>query len=848
MKKIIVGNISRRFKNYIVNILLAIFFGLFISISSSAEDYFNPALLAIDSASGEFTDLSLFEQGAQSPGVYRVDVFVNGVKKERRDILFVSDTKKLDKTGLMPNLTVEDLKRYGVRVELYPELMQNTESFHWNLISHSKYNFQFNNQELDLSFPQAVMNSTPRGYVSPEQWDQGITAFRLNYDFSGSNNFNKTGSNNSNYFLSLQPGLNIGPWRLRHYGSMSYSRSGYGDSKPEWHSVYGYAERSIVPWKSGLKIGDTYTDSSVFDGVAIRGASLASDNAMLPDSMRGYAPIVRGVANTNAQIIIRQNGFIIYQKDVTPGAFEISDLNASAGNGDLHVTIKESDGHERYMIVPFANLAVLQREGQLNYNLSAGKYRGDSDYNQKIVLQHSGAYGLPAGYTLYWGNQLAKPYKSSAIGLGSNLGDFGALSVDVTQARATLIDQPESKGHSWRFRYNKNMNQTGTNIAVAGYRYSTHSFYTLQETLDSYRTEMPVQSNERRKERFEVQLGQALGGRLGSISLGLLKENFWNTNRSRQSYQLGYGTSWKGISFNLNYSHNKNTNPDLINQKSLDDMISLNLSMPLTIGSTYVSYGLNNATQNGTTHSVNLSGSALDDNSLSWGIQSGYNDQNKQSSSSASLNWRAAYGELNLGLAAGQAGPRLSYGARGGMLLHQKGVTLGQLMGETVALVEAKGAAGVAVKNKLAVKTDWRGYAIVPEGAPYRSEPLHLDTEMLADNVEIELTTQTVVPTRGAIALAKYKTKIGRRVLMNIEQHDGQYVPFGAIVRLSGEDGNGSMVGDYGQVYLTGVADDGTLQVRWGNQANQSCVIDYQLPANASFNGITEFAARCKSI
>ncbi len=45
----------------------------------------------------------------------------------------------------------------------------------------------------------------------------------------------------------------------------------------------------------------------------------------LPDSLKGFAPVVRGIAKSNAQITIKQNGYAIYQTYVSPGAFEISD-------------------------------------------------------------------------------------------------------------------------------------------------------------------------------------------------------------------------------------------------------------------------------------------------------------------------------------------------------------------------------------------------------------------------------------------------------------------------------------------------------------------------------------------
>ena len=44
-----------------------------------------------------------------------------------------------------------------------------------------------------------------------------------------------------------------------------------------------------------MTLGDSSTDADVFEGVPFRGAMLASDDDMLPESLRGYAPVVRGL-------------------------------------------------------------------------------------------------------------------------------------------------------------------------------------------------------------------------------------------------------------------------------------------------------------------------------------------------------------------------------------------------------------------------------------------------------------------------------------------------------------------------------------------------------------------------
>lgn len=53
-----------------------------------------------------------------------------------------------------------------------------------------------------------------------------------------------------------------------------------------------------------LSAGKFYTDSQMFDSMAILGVGLASEDLMRPDSTLNWAPIIRGVAETNARITV----------------------------------------------------------------------------------------------------------------------------------------------------------------------------------------------------------------------------------------------------------------------------------------------------------------------------------------------------------------------------------------------------------------------------------------------------------------------------------------------------------------------------------------------------------------
>ena len=54
------------------------------------------------------------------------------------------------------------------------------------------------------------------------------------------------------------------------------------------------------------------------------------------------------------------------------------------------------------------------------------------------------------------------------------------------------------------------------------------------------------------------------------------------------------------------------------------------------------------------------------------------------------------------------------------------------------------------------------------------------------------------------------------------------------------------IVGDGGQVYLTGLADSGELRVKWGNGAEQQCQVNYSLDkAPPENSGIQIISERC---
>ncbi|ELE9013685.1 fimbrial biogenesis outer membrane usher protein [Enterobacter cloacae] len=832
---------------------LAMFIALAFGGSSTslyASVAFNTELIELDNPGMDKADLSAFESGSQAPGIYHVDIIVDDAFLETGDIQFTASKADNGDASLQPCLSLAQLKRWGVKTALFPALdAEKSECVNLQAIPQASADFQFAAQRLVLSIPQAAIDLPARGYVPPEMWDEGITAAMLNYSLSGANSRARAGegvSSNTQY-ANLRPGVNIGPWRLRNYTTWSWDAAG----KDQWDTVYSYLQRAVIPLKAQLTLGDSSAPADVFDSVPFRGVQLASDDDMLPDSLKGYAPVVRGIARTNAQVVIRQNGYQIYQSYVAPGAFEITDMYPTGGAGDVDVTIKEADGSEQHFTLPYASVPVLQREGRLKYALTGGQYRAYNSSVEKTPFgQVSGIYGLRNGITLYGGVQGSGKYQSFAVGTGKNMGDFGALSADVTQAWSTLAHTAKTQGQSLRARYSKNVLNTGTNFSIAGYRYSTRGYYGLQDVLDSYGDSSALQN--RRRNRVELTMSQTLGDERGALTLSAAREDYWNTDKSMASWSVGYNNNWNNISYGVTWTYSKNGGPTSSGSGSTktydhDQLLAFTVSVPLDkfLPQTWANYGLNTSKNNGTTHSIGMNGVALDNSALNWNIQQGYGTDGVGYTGTLNGDYKGTYGEVTAGYGYDKNSERLNYGVQGGILAHADGITLSQPLGETNALIKASGAHGVNIRNQSGVRTDYRGYTVVNNLSVYRKNDLALDPENMPDDVELEINTRTVTPTRGAVVKADYLSKVGRRVLMTLTTHD-QFVPFGAVVTLADDDKSSFIVGDRGQVYLTGLRDQGTVLATWGHQPHQQCRADFSLPNGSQYGGITDISVSCR--
>lgn len=704
------------------------------------------------------------------------------------------------------------------------------------LVPGASAHFDSAEQRLTLSIPQLLLNRAPRGYVNPELWEDGLTALIINYNTNVYQS--KQRENTQTYgYLGLRNGLNAGPWRVRNTGTINWSSK---DGSGDYQSTSTYIGRDIAALKSQLVLGDTFTSGELFDGVRLRGIRLYSDDRMLPDSLRGYAPVVRGVANTNARVVITQNGVTLYTTTVSPGPFEINDLYPTSYGGNLTVQVEEATGQVRTFTVPYASVAQMLRPGISRYEAAAGKVNSVGLANKPAFASLTYQLGLSNLITGYTGTIASEGYLSALLGAAMNT-PLGALSLDVTEAKTRLPGQPSRSGQSYRIGFSQVYPETQTSFSVAAYRYSTDGYLNLNDAVQLRDQALRNDNSDtygRQRSLFTLSVSQPLGEGWGSLYATGNHTTYWNQTGSQQSLQFGYSNFWRNLSYSLSVnrtlSGQRSGNTDGTTQNQRETQYALTLSIPLGSSLNAPTLNVSGTTDNkGSTGLIGLSGNAGEQNQFNYVVSTNRNTQGNSNFFSGGASYRASQARLGATYSSGQGNRQISSNIDGAIVAHRGGITLGQSLGETGGLVHAPGAKGAIVTSASGVEVDRFGYAIVPYLRPYFLNQVDIDPKGSSKNVELLSTRSSAVPRAGALVLLDYATKSGQVTYIRAKRQDGTPLPFAANVY----DAQNNAVGIVGQASLI-VARDldlaGVLQVRWGNDQAEHCSLHYSRPPTDS--------------
>ncbi|TCW17675.1 outer membrane usher protein [Raoultella sp. BIGb0138] len=793
-------------------------------------------------------------QDSLLPGRRLTDIVVNERFDSKAEIDFV-DTGK----AVIPCLSQTQLQEFGIRVALYSGWVTRDKE---NItpsgaeagalarcedlpqrIPASSLKYDNTNQTLNITVPQEAVDKQRFTMISPAEWDHGVPSLRTSYSgyFYSSRLKGASGAggrtedlSSSSAWLSLNTTGSLGPWRLYSMDSFNHDNDG------RWTANHdrSYLARDIAALRSSLQAGEIYTRTygTMTGSLPLRGILLATSERMSLDNQYSYAPVIRGVARTNARLSVRQRGRVIYSTLLTPGAFALEDIYTAQVGADLDVTVEESDGQIQTFRVPYTALPGMLRPGSTRYSLAAGRWRNPHGAGTEPALLFATLeHGLER-VTLNSSALVAEKYQMLSLGAAWNIGAIGAFSAEVAHARYNEIwsDHRQREGAAARLLYARQFDATGTSLQLLGYQYQSASFLDPAEFL-SRQSLSDIDGNapdsafwqRRRRNRMEATVSQNLQA-VGSLYLTLSQERFYGTREKNTSLSAGTGTTVGNASVSLSLTYNRNNHIS-------DNQLGLSISLPLSSrrpggqDAGFLSYGLSRNRDNQYGQTLGYAGTSAG-NALNYSANV-QRDPRGDYSQALSLGWNASKASLTGGFSRGGDYRQYSAGITGGLTLYESGVILSPSLGNTVAIVETPGAEGIRVSGASSARTDSKGRAMVTWLTPYRYNEVTLDTSV-ADGAELQESSRKVVPSEGAAVRLRFATRGGRRALVAIGSK--KRIPIGALVYVENEAEEAGIVGQKGLTWLTGLdtRQAQALRVKWGNTASEQCRATLPAPTN----------------
>lgn len=836
-------------------------------------EYVFDSTLFRGSALNKKTFLHLSQHKTTVPGRYPVDLYINNRFFEHTNIDFVQDTQQL----IQPCFSTTQLQRadiilLNVAHNNDPDRCYRLEE----LIGTGSSQFDFNHLKLNLSIPNSLQKQVPMGYVNPKDWNAGDSIGFINY--ISHFNYNRYTTNSfsmhqDSAYLALNTGVNLGLWQYRQLSNLRYQKHQFASS-----TLHRYIKRPIAALESELSLGQLNSSGRFFSGLNFKGISLYSDERMLPNSRRGYAPVIQGIAKSNARVSVQQNGREIYQISVAPGPFKISDLFPTNASGDLKVIVEEADGSSSAFQVPFSAVAESVRLGAFKYHFDLGQTQNITD--ARLFSNLSTQYGLSNSITINSGLRLAKHYQAAVLG-SAYTHKIGAFGANLTLTHSALAQQHYQTGWMFSTQYSKTIQSTQSMLSLSAYRISNHGYRELAEFIAQdaqYPMSFTPSAFNQAISRMTLSLNQYLAN-FGSVYFSASTQHYSMQKSNDSQFQLGYSKSFtNGVSMNLSASRQKSRSspnqsardqnqPGLApsHDQSLDTSTRYTLSLSLPLGRktqqkphSLMLSAYHSAQQN--TYQSNLHGAIAAGTDLNYNLGMNYDDASQQQNWNLGLQKHTAHADMNVNAAMGQHYWQTAANLQGAFAIHAGGITFGRYLSDTFALIEAPGAQGAKVFNSQDSRINRSGYALLPALTPYQYNSVILSPEGMSNQVELASAQQRVSPYAGAAIKIKFKVHTGFALLIRSTLTNGDPIPIGAEVfdqtppsqtnRPQDQALQASVpvgiVAQNGQIYLRSEQMTGKLSIKWGESTTERCDITYSLTQQQLQTALIQILAPCQ--
>ena len=634
------------------------------------------------------------------------------------------------------------------------------------------------------------------------------TAGMFSYDVLGGES-HVSGLSTRHLSASTLAGFNAGNWIVR-----SRQQWVFDAQANRFEHLYAFAQHDIQRLDSTFQLGQINTAGPMFSGVPITGAQLVPSNRRGVQDLEGVR--VEGIATSQSRIEIRQSGVLIHTTLVPGGPFIVSGFSLLNASNDLQVRVIDESGSSREFSVPSASFHHVT-QAPAGYYLAMGMVRSISKYkvDPQAVATAGGSWGLGREVMFSAGLMGAEGYHAAGWGLDTRLFEH------VDMRWRTIVAQQTVTGDRGA--------QHSISLSSAFLQRASVSLSATQRSK-AYRDllENPSDSDDFSRQRFAHQYTATFGWvdpQWGGLNVGYSR-NTLNSGQSNQRVYGSWGKSFGDVSASLNVEQNVGS---AHGQDQGAMSVYLNVSMALGSSRQLRSY----ASHRDKTLTLGSSLSEHVSDSLSYRLGVEGTNEDRSTRLNADIGLLPRYTQINLGFSHDDSSTHAIGQLRGGIAVHEGGVTLSPYpIQETFGIASVGAFPGVKISTPYGPAwTDSKGRAVIASLPAYSPGRVEVVTKTLPRQVDIQNGFKQVQAGRGSFNKIDFEVVQVRRLLLQIQDEQGLVIPRGASVLT--EDGKllGTVVAQ-GKVFLNDVQGEETLKVKVDDSRTCELQLGVSTPAD----------------
>lgn len=559
---------------------------------------------------------------------------------------------------------------------------------------------------------------------------------------------------------------------------------------------------------ASLRVGDAVTGASSLWGGAVRfaGVQWGTNFATRPGLITLPLPSIGGATSLPSTVNLYVNGALRMSANVPMGPFQLRDVPAISGDGQIQLVVRDLLGREQVISQPFYASPALLRPGLQDFSYEAGVVRenygfASNDYGRALIVG-TDRVGISDNLTIDLHGEALRDQQT--LGMG---GDWLVPSVGVASAAVAGSHSGQGVGA----------------LAVLGFDRTARrlSFGGTVQLADKRFADVGSLGGQPTPIRMVRAYASIALGRLGSLGFIGARQDYGNGDvvdltSIREDWQV-WRLGFLSISVTRARAATSDTTVELTFTRALGERTSSTLDV--------------------TRDNARAQGLVELQRNLPAGPGSGYRlsaGMDGSPDGEAEYTWQTTEGTYDLDVERMLGATQESASATGALAWLGSHLFPTRNIDGSFAVVSVGGEPGVRVyaDHQLVGRTDATGQLLVPDLRPYEDNRIGIEQADLPLDAQISTMEQSAVPYSHSGTLVRFQVDHPHGALLTIELESGEDLPAGSLVRVRGRDEE-YPVALHGEVYVTEFSTPAELRASWpGGTCRVTVPKNAQLPGN----------------